>query len=154
MTGTRKRKTPLRGTGGNDGLINLLRAADKLRTNKDLQNTINTSVTNLLNGTGKRKRRKPQRGGFRQTHAERQLWLATTPEKKAYWREQVLKEKAVIGGSIKEKLKTAGMIAAPIVATALMGAVAHKLHGNHVANQKWASSQSQRMDYLKRNNIL
>jgi len=36
---------------------------------------------------------KKQKGGFTQTANERRLWLSTTPEMKAYWREEVRKEK-------------------------------------------------------------
>lgn len=99
-------------------------------------------------------RKKTQKGGFRQTASERQLWLATTPEKKAYWRSRVQTEKALTGGSIKDKLKTAGMVVAPVVAAALMGALAHKIQGNHAANKAWDKKLADRMDYYKRNNIM
>lgn len=37
------------------------------------------------------------RGGFKQTANERKLWLATTPEKKAYYRDLVEKERLQSG---------------------------------------------------------
>lgn len=96
--------------------------------------------------------RKQKGRGFKQTHAERQLWLATTKAGKQYWAEKVAEERALKGGSFSSKAKavakataiTSGVVGSMIALNLLNNTFKTKL-GDNLLNSISSNSRSKNL---------
>jgi len=82
---------------------------------------------------------KKTRGGRAQSHAETQLWRATTPQQKKYWSEMVKQQK---GGAWKDTAKKAAIGAAAFSALQLAPLALHvMINGTKPTAQLYPSNR-------------